>query len=249
MRLTAKIAAVVVITALIPVAAIGYLSYISAKAALENQTLKGLAIIADAKEGHLYSFFEAIKSRAIDFSSDGFIRDSAEAMQKLKAKDPHFSEIQKSLNTHLKRNKQSLDKSIILIMVADLNGKVIASTNDHELGVDESKHDYFIEGKKGAYISDVHIGRHIGKTSNSYQILVSVPLTGRKTGALLGVIINFYDTIELDKITLESYYEPSNILQGARTGRWCEITNTFGYQFIHVWCMNTRIHIASQFSS
>ena len=63
MRFTAKLVAAVVLTALIPVVTIGYLSYSSAKAALEKQSLKSLTIIADAKEGHLYSFFEAVKGR------------------------------------------------------------------------------------------------------------------------------------------------------------------------------------------
>lgn len=32
-----------------------------------------------------------------------------------------------------------------------------------------------------------------------------------------------------DEFFVDSYYEPSDILQGSRTGHWSEITNTFGY--------------------
>ena len=212
MRFTAKLVAAVVLTALIPVATIGYLSYSSAKSALEKQSLKSLTIIADAKEGHLYSFFEAVKGRAIDFSSDGFIRDRAEAMQKLDSKDPRFAELQKSLNKHLKHNKQTLDKSIRLIFVVDLNGNVISSTDERELGASESDDDYFVHGKKGVYMSDVHKPPRITEGVNPH-IAVSVPLTCRKKGAPLGVIINFYDTTELDKILSGQY----QIEKGAAT--------------------------------
>ena len=34
---------------------------------------------------------------------------------------------------------------------------------------------------------------------------------------------------ERDKIILDSYYEPSSVVEGARNGRWSEVVNTFGY--------------------
>jgi hypothetical protein len=35
---------------------------------------------------------------------------------------------------------------------------------------------------------------------------------------------------ERDEMYVDSYYEPSDILQGNKTGHWSEITNTFGYK-------------------
>jgi YaiO family outer membrane protein len=32
-----------------------------------------------------------------------------------------------------------------------------------------------------------------------------------------------------DELYVDAYYEPSGIIQGNKTGRWCEQTNTFGY--------------------
>ncbi len=205
MRFTAKLIAAFVLTALIPVATLGYLSYSSAKAALEKQALDELTLIADAREGQLYSFFELIKGRAMDFSSDGFIRDTTESLRAPEAQHPRFIELQKSLNAHLKRNKMPLDRSIRLISVADVNGKVIASTDGRELGADESQHGYFMQGGKGVFLSDVHPGHHGGASGHPYHIVAAAPLFGRESGALLGVIVNYYDTLALNKILSGQY--------------------------------------------
>ncbi len=199
MKFTAKLITAFVLTALIPVATLGYLSYSSAKAALKKQSLEDLTLIADAREGQLYSFFELIKGRAMDFSSDGFIRDTAEALRALDAQRPRFAELQKDLNAHLKRNKMPLDRSIRLISVADVNGKIISSTDEPEVGASESDDDYFVHGKKGVYMSDLRVPPRIAEGVSPY-IAVSAPLRVRETGSLLGVIINFYDALKLNKI-------------------------------------------------
>ncbi len=200
MKFTVKLVVAFVLTALIPVATLGYLSYSSAKAALQKQALEDLTLIADAREGQLYSFFELIEGRVMDFSSDGFIRDTTEAMLTLDEHNPLFAKLQKSLYAHLKRNKMPLDRSIRLISVAEVTGKVIGSTYDREIGDDESKHEYFTQGRKGVYTSDVHPRHHGGAAGHPYHIVAAAPLFGRETGVLLGVLINYYDTLELNKI-------------------------------------------------
>lgn len=200
MKLTVKLIIASVLTAIIPIAILSYLSYDFAKQSLKNQALEDLVLTAEAKEGHLYSFMDAVKGRATDFSSDGFIRDSAKALQRPDIKPHRYRGVQKALNAHLKRNKQPLDKSIRLISVIDLNGKVISSTEDNNIGMDESKYEYFINGIKGVYLSDVYAPHHFTASDYKYYIAVSAPLTNKRTGALLGVIVNFYDTSVLNKI-------------------------------------------------
>lgn len=203
MKLTAKFITAFILTALIPVAILGFLSYFSAKEALEKQVIDDLVLTAETKEGHLYSFMEAVKGRAADFSSDGFIRDKAKTIQKLEAKKDRCLHTQKALNTHLKHNKKTLDKSIRMISVIGLNGRVIASTDENWLGADESGDMYFVHGMKGIYMSDVCTSQHITTSEHSrhtQHIAVSAPLTDKRTGDPLGVIVNFYDTSVLNKI-------------------------------------------------
>lgn len=221
MRLTARLLLLALVAALIPVALLGYLSYSSAKQALQEQALEDLSVIAEAKEGHLYSFLEKIKGRAIDFSSDGFIRDSTEALTSMSPEDLWYNATLRALNRHLRINKMPLDESIRMIAVIDLNGRIIAATDEDEIGRDESEDDYFIHGKKDVYVSDVHVSHHVKPGEHRYHIAVSAPLTGRETGVPIGVIVNFYDTRELDKILSGEFHAengtPSEALKKRKT--------------------------------
>ncbi|MBI5253641.1 MAG: PAS domain S-box protein [Euryarchaeota archaeon] len=176
---------------LVPIALVGYSSYSANKESLEKQVLDDLALVAEAYEGHVYHFSELAKRRTEDFSSDGYIRDS---LEKIVKGDPSAA---KNLNSHLLKNKMPLDKTIHGINVIDLSGRVVASTDEREIGKDDSEHEYFIKGRKGIYVSDVHISHHFGE---KVSIVVSAPLTSRETGALLGVITNHIEITELNKI-------------------------------------------------
>ncbi|MBF8277821.1 MAG: hypothetical protein HW390_2894 [Candidatus Brocadiaceae bacterium] len=184
-----------------PIAVLGYLSYSSAKKALKEQAIEDLVVTAEAKEGHLYSFMEANKGRALDFSSDGLIRDYAGVLQKSATGSSRHRRIQKSLNTHLKRNKKSLDKSIQLIDVIGIDGKVIASTDTGRIGTDESLHECFTQGRNDVCWHDVHVSANTADSKKLFQIVVSAPLTDKRTGDLLGVIVNYYHA---------SIYSPEN---------------------------------------
>ena len=200
MKLRIKYIIAFILTALMPIAVLGYLSYTSAKKALKEQAIEDLVVTAEAKEGHLYSFMEANKGRALDFSSDGLIRDYAGILQKSATGSSRHRRIQKSLNTHLKRNKKSLDKSIQLIDVIGIDGKVIASTDTGRIGTDESLHECFIQGRNDVCWHDVHVSANTADSKKLLQIAVSAPLTDKQTGDLLGVIVNYYHASILTKI-------------------------------------------------
>jgi PAS domain S-box-containing protein len=205
MRVTAKLLITFLIIALIPLAVLGYLSYASAKQALQEQALSDLAVIAEAKEGHMHSFIDGIRGRAVDFSSDGFIRDSLESLSRMPRDDPRYPLVQEALNRHLRINKMPLDESIHMIAVMDLDGRIVGSTEEGDMGRVDAMEDYFIQGKRGVYVSDVRLSHHLLATEHPYHIAVAAPLTGRETGDLIGVIVNFYDTHELDKILSGEY--------------------------------------------
>jgi len=199
MKLTVKLIITCVLAALIPTTALSCLNYFSAKKVLKNQTLEYVALISEAKEGQLYGFIETVKNRAIDFSADGVIRRSMREMKALDAGDPPYTQLQKSLTDHL-RHKMPLDKSIRSICIADVSGKKIASTDETTIGTEVMENDYFIQGMKGVYISDVYVSHDISKQDNPCQISVTAPITDEGTETILGVIINCYDTTELNKI-------------------------------------------------
>ncbi|MBI2471293.1 MAG: PAS domain S-box protein [Planctomycetes bacterium] len=199
MKLTAKLIITFVLAALIPTTVLSCLNYFSAKKTLKNQTLEYVALISEAKEGQLYGFIETVKNRAVDFSADDVIRRSLREMKALDAGDPTYTRLQKSLIDHL-RHKMPLDTSIRSLCIADMSGRKIASTDDATIGMELTTNDYFIQGMKGVYLSDVYVAHDISKQDTLCQISVTAPITDKGTETALGAIINCYDTTELNKV-------------------------------------------------
>ena len=113
-----------------------------------------LEIAAGNLQKDVHAFLDAKRGRAIDFSSDGFIRDCTEAII---TKNDNFRYYTERLNTHLSENKLSLDSDIVEIFIVDLEGTVISSTKIKHTGNDVSDKFYFSETvKRGSYINDLH---------------------------------------------------------------------------------------------
>ena len=160
-RLKPKLIASFLLASLAPMGLLGYLNYWSARDALKRQALNDLTLVAEAKEGHLYGFLEAVKGRAVDFSSDGFIREHVEAMKGLDPKSSRFIGLQRALNRHLKNNKQPLDRSIQFISVIDSEGPDRRRNERRRSGRRRVEGRLFHqEGRNEVYISDVHYSRH-----------------------------------------------------------------------------------------
>src|SRR3989339_2038651 len=131
-----------VVAILIPILITFVLVYSKNRVYLKNRVLDTLTVIAEAYEGQVYQFLEKTKIRAQDFASDGFIRTHLQ-----KAIHGNAFAINK-LNKHLVKNKLSLDKTINTINVLSLEGRVVASTNNAEMGRDLSRETIFLEGKE-----------------------------------------------------------------------------------------------------
>lgn len=160
---------------------------------LKEQILTDLILVAETKEGNFFDFLEMLKGRAVDFSSDGLIRDLAAEI--FVGGDGRVRDL---LAEHLIRNKMPLDKFLLGIDILDLNGRVVASTDKKEIGHDESAENYFFKAKElnygEVYVSDVFISRHFEGKS---VLAISAPLTDKNTGRLVGVLANFVDAKNL----------------------------------------------------
>ena len=100
-----------IIAILLPILITFFFSYNRNKEHIINQTLGDLHVLAETTEGLVYQFLEMSKRRAVDFSSDGFIRSELQKIIENGVVDPE------PLNDHLKRNKISLDKTILTINI------------------------------------------------------------------------------------------------------------------------------------
>jgi PAS domain S-box-containing protein len=170
---------------------LGYLNYTTAKKEIDVSLEDHLFLVNKFREEGLNYFLQTIKDRAVDFSSDGLIRDLAKRIV-----GGANGETTAALSSHLVRNKISLDPQIYAIFIIDKNGKIIASTakEGFKKDEDESDDDYFT-GAIGmaygnAFVSDVEYSHHL---SEKIPILAaSAPLTDKDTGEKLGILVNYY---------------------------------------------------------
>lgn len=196
MRLGPKIFLYTLALLTVPIIINVVLNYNSARESIIDQTLDGLSLTAETEAGYVLEFLNSAEKRTVDFSSDGFIRDSTLAYLRgnTSASD--------DLNNHLIYNKQSLDPTIYGINVFDRDGNIIASTDEQELGHQENLHDYYTQSLNAEYgqpyVSDVEYRAHFGFQRPS--IVVAAPLTDKETGFPLGVIATYYSLDELNKV-------------------------------------------------
>lgn len=183
-----------IIITLIPILITFVLVYRQNRVSLKNRTLDTLTIIAEAYEGQVYQFLEMAKRRTQDFSSDGFIRTQ---LQKIIHGN---ASVVGKLNKHLVKNKLVLDKTINVINILSLEGRVVASTNNAEIGRDFSSEAIFLKGKETVTIVEKCFG-HCKLT----EIAVSAPVLNKDTGRLIGVIVNYIPIAELDNIVTGKY--------------------------------------------
>jgi len=171
-------------------------SYTSAKNALQKSILSGLHAISEFKEGELYLYLEGIKARTIDFSSDGFIREKLDVINKKSSK-----KAAKELTRHLLRNKMVLAKNIIQIDIVDLTGNIVASTNTRVINTAVSQPKNYEKGKKEAWFSDIYMTKE-----KVQQISVYAPLAlVSNSKEVIGVIVNHYLAQDVSDILSGSF--------------------------------------------
>ncbi|MFC1615019.1 ATP-binding protein [Patescibacteria group bacterium] len=174
---------------LTPLIIFGVLSIQEIQKDLKKEISSKMLLLAEAKEGQLFAYLDLIEGRTDDFSSDGFIGDSLKEISEFQS-----YQTVNDLNAHLIKNKKTLDELLSGIFIMDVNGTIVASTHNEEMGKDESADDYFIEGKKGVFLTELAGHEHFGLVK---PFIVTAPITDKVTGEILGVIANIFDSTKV----------------------------------------------------
>ncbi len=197
MSIKTKLLIFTISISLIPVSIITAVYYINTRSTLKNHAMDKMTAIAESKKLHLLSYVDAKKGRVIDFSSDGFLRNSLEIISSRGNQDDAVF----LLNRHLKLNKMPLDPHLLGIDVVGIDGKVVASTIDASFGRKVSDYEKFqrlINGAHGvAYIKEPHYSQ----TFNRIDIDVCAPIFPQNGGNPIGAIILHYNPSAFNLIT------------------------------------------------
>ncbi|MBM4054156.1 MAG: PAS domain S-box protein [Planctomycetes bacterium] len=189
---------------LIPITVITSIYYFNARNKLHRHQIRELTAIAEAKKTHLLTILQSKKERTIDFGSDGYIRN---CLERIHSGNHSHNSIGKLLSKHLIHNKQPLDPYLNCMTVLDISGKVVASTNKNQIGVNMSGAFYFQKGllcdKNTAFVSQPEMCPICKK--NCFYI--TTPLYPRHRGKKekLGVLLNCYDLNVLNSVTMDHH--------------------------------------------
>ena len=206
--------------ALIPISVGTTANYLNARRALKRQITQDLTAVAEGRKAHVVAFLEAKKGRTVDFSSDGFIRDRLEeisAEESLTLK----KDISTGLNAHLLSNKKPLDPYIEGIEVVDMDGRVVAATHETMLGQDMSGQSVAFARVVDKDYTETCVGQpHFTPYLDANTICIAAPITSRKSGDTIGVIVNHYNMAFLNEVTTNrtGMGETGEVVLGQRKG-------------------------------
>lgn len=193
--------------ALVPLLFIGTLSFFTAKDALEKVTLLNLNAISEFRESELFLHLERLKTRTVDFSSDGFIGGKLEEILAQPA-PPRAGEARPmgrpadremlvhDLSRYLAEHKKILDPALMTVDVLGLDGRIIASSEAGRINTDRSKEWYFLNGQKRIYMEGLH--REDGR---EFGLDIAAPIHRRgRPSEVTGVIVNHYDMSSVNEM-------------------------------------------------
>ena len=185
-----------------------FLSYNLIKAHAKNAALRDIAVIAELHKGQVCQFLEMTRRRAQDFASDGFIR--TQLLKEIRGSEVSFN----NLSKYLVENKITIDESIKTIHVLSMEGRVVASTDNAEIGKDLSNKTFFVKGKDAIALVENPAG-HEGMP----ELAVSAPIFSMSKKKAIGVLVNTIRLSELNKILSGEYHEERHSILPDK-GRW-----------------------------
>jgi|GEM_PF-2361999 len=197
MPIRTKLVILFLAVVLIPLLFAESLFYSNAKTALQQTITADLNVISHFKAHEIHLLLDRLKMRAVDFSSDGLIKDCAEKINSgsMAAKNQLF--------IHLSTNKKPLESLLESIDIIDPEGKTISSTDPARIGFNAAAEKYFIRGRENIYVCDMRL-------ENKIPVLtIAVPLKSiRSPKKIIGVLINRYNMSTLNNIL--NYAQPSD---------------------------------------
>lgn len=177
---------------LLPMVAVGLISYLSSEKALEHEFFENFKALSQAKEEAIIRYLRTKVKVTSGFASDIFIRNT---LEKIEQKGADASLLSVELGKYIKEEKEPVDPEIEKTYILNDTGTIVASSDKSELYKDKSQDEYFIEGIKGTHIKDPYLS-----SAGFAAFAVSVPMRSRTTGNIIGVMVNRYSLGELNKI-------------------------------------------------
>ena len=173
-----------IIIGIIPLIILSILHVNKLNDTLSTDIINNTIGLTASKSSQVSLYFELIKNDASDFASDTEI-------QKL-----IVSNNTKELANHISEKSKAHKGTIKGGLIIDLTGKIIAATDKKNREINASQLEYYIEGRKKAYLNIPTQSTH---TYFNGDILISMPITNLDNKELLGVLVLEYSVDDFEK--------------------------------------------------
>ncbi|MBI2473220.1 sensor histidine kinase [Candidatus Uhrbacteria bacterium] len=202
-RIRFKLIATFFFISLFSVSIIGILVFFADRSSLLSETEVSLQVIANTQSQDIQHFFSQLETRAIDFSSDGFIRESTKTLTQ-----ESNEKVKEELVQHLRNNKLPLDASLFVIEVFDLKGSLLATTGSYQAAsFDVSKQILENLSPDTAVLSPYLT--HESPRGLQKVLVALAPIVDKETNQRLGYIANHYFLDSLTDILRMKKTNPS----------------------------------------
>ena len=192
MKIANKISLSFLAVALILVSTAGTTVYIIVKDNLQKSIYNNLATAVTSRTNHIETYLKMLETSVGQLSKS----DTLENFLKIKDReDPRLNEVFQLAIRRLKKTKE-VNSSILEFLLLDATGKVVASSNESDIGADKSTDAFFLGGQKKTFIKDVYYSQLVKEP----LMAVSSPFLDSHTGEFLGVIVARVRLNELNNI-------------------------------------------------
>jgi len=181
MRIGTKLMLTAVLGVLAVVSAVSLTAYCIARDGLEKQISAHLESVAQSRAAHVRTFVREHKEMIRIAATSRVLRTG---LRSLEAGDADRASVVRGLNTRL-RHYNALDGDVYEIFLLDHHGRVVASTDSGNMGLDRSMDAYFVGAQDGPFVKDAYLSKTTGQPS----LALSAPLADRASGELLGVLV------------------------------------------------------------
>jgi len=168
--------------------------YMIARTNLEKAIYAHLSTTAHSRAHHVETCLAEDKTRMELLAESDLVEDTVE---EIIHNGPNSKEAQRDLSLILK-DFAKVKKETSELLIVNPDGKVIASTDEGDVGADESTEAHFLRGKDGVYIRDAYHSE-----SGEHEFSVSAPVGDDNTKELLGVLVGRFKMTDLNEITTD----------------------------------------------
>ena len=179
---------------LVPLIIVAFIALWFGRIEIRDQTFIQLQTMADGAEAQVLDYLNYLKIQTSGYSASKVIVDA------LKKRYRHTgnNNSDKVLNRYLAAGIKNFPECVEMF-VLDVNGRVIASSDASNTGRDLSETDYFLNGRKTVYVSDIFREEETGRIT----WMVSCPVMDVRGNRLLAVLVSRINPVTLSDITTE----------------------------------------------